>query len=232
MTELYQRKFLFRNVALELFFRDGRSFLITFAKDERAAAFEVISNRCPIAAGVGALNVAGNWKLSDAVLGPKTKLEKMTKKWERREVSNFDCKSSPTPFHNISSYVLSVDLMFLNTSAGRTYNDLTNYPIFPWIISDWTSEELDLTSPATFRDLSLPMGAQTEERRSASNLLLHSLHHADFVFAEESKERYSQILELDDGTQPFQSVHTFTLMPKVRFAHDYDIAMGHITLPL
>lgn len=94
LTELYQRKFLFRNVALELFFRDGRSFLVTFAKDERAAAFEVISNRCPIAAGVGALNVAGNWKLSDAVLGPKTKLEKMTKKWERREVSNFDCESS------------------------------------------------------------------------------------------------------------------------------------------
>lgn len=26
-------------------------------------------------------------------------------------------------------------LMAINTAAGRTYNDLTQYPIFPWIIS-------------------------------------------------------------------------------------------------
>lgn len=30
--------------------------------------------------------------------------------------------------------------MFLNTSAGRTYNDLTNYPVFPWILADYTSD--------------------------------------------------------------------------------------------
>lgn len=102
--------------------------------------------------------------------------------------------------------------MFLNTSAGRTYNDLTNYPIFPWIISDWTSEELDLTSPATFRDLSLPIGAQTEERRSTFHSLGSNVACAHQFLAEQSKERYSQILELDDGTQPFQSVPSFTLM--------------------
>lgn len=31
--------------------------------------------------------------------------------------------------------------------------------------------QLDLTNPATFRDLSRPMGAQTEQRRSVLNLL-------------------------------------------------------------
>lgn len=32
--------------------------------------------------------------------------------------------------------------MFLNTLSGRTYNDLTNYPVFPWILADYTSEKV------------------------------------------------------------------------------------------
>ncbi|KAK7507554.1 hypothetical protein BaRGS_00001489, partial [Batillaria attramentaria] len=49
-------------------------------------------------------------------------------------------------------------LMQLNTIAGRTYNDLSQYPVFPWILSDYVSEELDMTNPGVFRDLSKPMG--------------------------------------------------------------------------
>lgn len=56
-------------------------------------------------------------------------------------------------------------LIHLNTLAGRTYNDLTQYPVFPWILSDYTSEEIDLQDPTVYRDLSKPMGAQSEERR-------------------------------------------------------------------
>ena len=44
--------------------------------------------------------------------------------------------------------------MSLNTLAGRSYNDLMQYPVFPWVLADYTSEELDLASPATFRDFS------------------------------------------------------------------------------
>lgn len=60
----------------------------------------------------------------------------MTQRWQRREISNFEY------------------LMYLNTIAGRTYQDFNQYPIFPWIIADYESEKLDLNSPATFRDLS------------------------------------------------------------------------------
>lgn len=61
--------------------------------------------------------------------------------------------------------------MFLNTISGRTYNDLTNYPVFPWIIADYESETLNLADPNVYRDLSKPMGAQTEDRTSPSELL-------------------------------------------------------------
>ena len=59
-------------------------------------------------------------------------------------------------------------LMHLNTLAGRSYNDLMQYPVFPWIIADYDSEELDLLSQDTFRDLSKPMGAQTPGRLDQS----------------------------------------------------------------
>lgn len=54
--------------------------------------------------------------------------------------------------------------MHLNTLAGRSYNDLMQYPVFPWILADYDSEELDFNNPKTFRDFSKPMGAQSEER--------------------------------------------------------------------
>jgi hypothetical protein len=74
--------------------------------------------------------------------------QSLVQKWQRGEISNFNY------------------LMYLNTMAGRTYNDLSQYPIFPWIIKDYDSEVLDLTNPETFRVLSKPMGAQTPERLS------------------------------------------------------------------
>lgn len=57
--------------------------------------------------------------------------------------------------------------MQLNTIAGRTYNDLAQYPVFPWIIADYESERLDFDNPATFRNLSMPIGALNPERHKS-----------------------------------------------------------------
>ncbi|CAG9531538.1 unnamed protein product [Cercopithifilaria johnstoni] len=51
-------------------------------------------------------------------------------------------------------------LMQLNKSAGRSYNDLMQYPVFPFVLSDYKSNILDLTNPVSFRDLSRPMAIQ------------------------------------------------------------------------
>ena len=50
-------------------------------------------------------------------------------------------------------------LMRLNTLAGRTYSDLTQYPVMPWVLSDYSSPSIDLRDPSVYRDLSRPMGA-------------------------------------------------------------------------
>lgn len=72
--------------------------------------------------------------------------ENMTLKWQNGALSNFDY------------------LMYLNSKADRSFNDLTQYPVYPWIIKDYTSETLDLDNPDTFRDLSKPIGTLGEER--------------------------------------------------------------------
>ncbi|TKC52466.1 hypothetical protein EI555_012614 [Monodon monoceros] len=46
----------------------------------------------------------------------------------------------------------------------RTYNDLNQYPVFPWVLTNYESEELDLTLPGNFRDLSKPIGALNPKR--------------------------------------------------------------------
>ena len=67
---------------------------------------------------------------------------KITERWITREISNFDY------------------LMMLNTIAGRTYNDLNQYPIFPWILKDYISDVLDIHNPNIYRDFSKPIGIQ------------------------------------------------------------------------
>ncbi|EFC42183.1 BEACH domain-containing protein [Naegleria gruberi] len=70
----------------------------------------------------------------------------MTLKWQSGLISNFDY------------------LLYLNFIADRSFNDLTQYPVFPWVIADYTSKTLDLNNPNTFRDLRKPIGALNPNR--------------------------------------------------------------------
>ena len=72
--------------------------------------------------------------------------ENITLQWQHGVISNYDY------------------LLHLNSLADRSFNDLTQYPVFPWVVADYSSDALDLDSEATFRDLSKPMGALTPSR--------------------------------------------------------------------
>ena len=67
--------------------------------------------------------------------------------WEEGKISNF-------------SY-----LMILNIISGRTYSDLSQYPVFPWVLG--YNEEamiMDFNDERNYRNLSKPMGALIEEK--------------------------------------------------------------------
>lgn len=178
-----KRQFLLRDVAMEMFFSDGASVLVTcLSKKDRDSIY---SKLLSLATGVGldsdltkALNSSilhhsssnsntGSFFASKFTLAfANMNVLEATKKWKMGEISNF------------------YYLMIINTIAGRTYNDLTQYPVFPWVIADYTSDTLDLLNPASFRDLSKPMGAQTQPR------------------ANQFKERYEALESLNDNQAP------------------------------
>ena len=54
--------------------------------------------------------------------------------------------------------------MYINEASNRSFSDLSQYPIFPWVISDYLNEEIDLNDPKVYRDLSKPIGALNEDR--------------------------------------------------------------------
>jgi hypothetical protein len=58
-----------------------------------------------------------------------------TELWQKRTIGNFEY------------------LMLLNQFSGRSVNDPSQYPVLPWVLTDYTSRTLDLSSPRVFRDL-------------------------------------------------------------------------------
>uniref|UniRef100_A0A672PLH5 Lysosomal trafficking regulator n=1 Tax=Sinocyclocheilus grahami TaxID=75366 RepID=A0A672PLH5_SINGR len=55
-------------------------------------------------------------------------------------------------------------LTHLNKHAGRSFNDLMQYPVFPFILRDYTSETLDLQDTSIYRNLSKPIAVQSKEK--------------------------------------------------------------------
>lgn len=69
------------------------------------------------------------------------------KAWRTNQISNYD-------------YLLAI-----NAAAGRSFHDLSRYPVFPWVLKDYVSEQLDWDNvEKTFRDLTKPVGALNPER--------------------------------------------------------------------
>lgn len=151
IREVHNRRYLLQEIALEIFSNDGRNYLLVFNRKCRNKVSDKLLTLTPELTDSAqssctgqrrTINIEQNSGIFNALIGEKS----VVQRWERGEITNFQY------------------LMFLNTLAGRSYNDLMQYPVFPWILADYDSTELDLSNPKTFRNLSKPMGAQTAER--------------------------------------------------------------------
>lgn len=134
---IHRRRFLLDGQnGLEIYFVDGSSSLLGFENcDEADVVYATLKDRKP-----PCLVKWGKRLLTAERMFGKSKWTEM---WMRREISNFEY------------------LMQLNASAGRSYNDITQYPIFPWVLQDYESSELHLDDPKVYRDLKRPIGAQS-----------------------------------------------------------------------
>lgn len=136
---VYSRRYLLNWTALEIFFDNNRNYLFNLPKDQNRALYKALTQLKPK-------------RLKDHYFATGVEMFKkrseLTDRWRRREISNFEY------------------LMHLNELASRTYNDLTQYPVFPWILSNYSSDRIDLSDPKNYRDLKLPVGALDADRFS------------------------------------------------------------------
>ena len=49
-------------------------------------------------------------------------------------------------------------LMWLNIFSGRSFNDLSQYPVFPWLITNYTDESKEISIKNDLRNLNIPIG--------------------------------------------------------------------------
>jgi hypothetical protein len=170
LYSVYRRRYQLQQNALEFYDVHRNGTLVAFSTNEERE--EVLSKvlSTPLPSSI----------FSSSVLGGSTSINykkfmnnlraKITTQWVQGKITNFDF------------------IMHMNSFAGRTYNDLTQYPVFPWVLADYESDELDLNDPKIYRDLSKPMGAQNETR------------------AVQFRDRYEslkQSYEMGDGPPPF-----------------------------
>jgi hypothetical protein len=137
VRQILQRRRAHIQTAIEIFCANGRAFFLNFPNE---SAPEIIRRIRKLEfASDTRIQTQRDFSIYFQTLG-------FTERWAQGEMSTFEY------------------LMRLNIFSGRTFNDLSQYPFFPWVIRDYTSENLDLTSPATFRDLSRPIGALGKHR--------------------------------------------------------------------
>jgi len=163
LSEIHGRRYMLRHQAIELFFSDSHELLLNFPNGvkDRDRFHAKLRNSC---------KVPMLW--SPKSLSPRVifRRSKLTELWKKKKISNFEY------------------LMALNRMAGRSFNDLTQYPVFPWVLADYTSETIDLSDSRVYRDLEKPIGALNPDR--LARLLERFNELALFGFTEAEKFLY------------------------------------------
>ena len=186
---ILKRKYYYKNSALEIFTIKNKSYYFNF-KDEESQYIIIneitkkIGDCLKIINDIKELptlssntlninnidNIIGYQNNINPIIIKKSKfktkkhvrLSTIINQWKNWEISNFEL------------------LMLLNIFSNRSYNDITQYPVFPWILSNYTdplkseqvqinennekdinNKEENVFEDYSYRDLSLPMGMLT-----------------------------------------------------------------------
>ncbi|KAH7465661.1 Lipopolysaccharide-responsive and beige-like anchor protein [Phytophthora ramorum] len=200
LVGVYLRRYRLRDSAIEVFLRNGSTHFLDFpltTKQRRNEFVRVLYSFLP-------RSTPKQWP--GRVI---PHLATTTKAWQNRQISNFDY------------------LMALNTFAGRSFNDLTQYPVFPWVLSNYEDSTLDLSDPHNFRDLSKPVGALNAARLEEYWERYHSFDDPvipKFLYGSHYSTCAGVVLFFLFRLEPFASLHqkmqggTFDLSDRLFFS--------------
>jgi hypothetical protein len=177
--KMFVRRWLHSETALEIYIVYSKAFFLNFPEGNRNSFLKRLLNQRP------AMLKYCQKTAADA----KQLALKATKKWQEGHLSNFEY------------------LMKLNIYGDRSYNDLSQYPVFPWVIQDYASSELALGSPEVYRDLSLPVGALNAERLENVRQNHDSATDPDSYLFGSLYSSSAVVLEYLIRVEPFTSLH-------------------------
>ena len=141
---MFKRNYFYQETGLEIFTYERKSYFLNFKSNQEMLKFisDIIQHekfRTIKCYGLKGKKLIGYCKLFN-VYTKKTShyVNNKMEEWQNNIISTFEY------------------LMWLNVFSGRSFNDLTQYPVFPWIITNYQSEELDENND--YRNLSIPVG--------------------------------------------------------------------------
>ena len=163
---ILKRKYYYKNSSIEIYTVNNKSYFFNFSCQKIAEIFleEILNKLRDYSNIINDMKEKNNKEEQDNIIGylnnkhisilnkneskknTPIKLSKLVKLWKSWEISNFEF------------------LMFLNIFSNRSYIDISQYPIFPWLLSNYEDPLIkgqnDNNSEKTYsyRDLSLPMG--------------------------------------------------------------------------
>ena len=151
---MFLRYYFYIQSGLEIYTNNNKVYFLNFKtnKDMLSFTHDIImhSNEKIAFREIKAEDYKGKKLLGYELYRPNPKAKEVVKEFF---IGN---KMSDWQSRNISSLEY---LMWLNIYGGRSFNDLTQYPVFPWLVTNYEKNEIDPKND--FRDLGLGMGMLT-----------------------------------------------------------------------
>ena len=158
---IFRRRYYYKNSALEIFTTTNKTFYFNFKfEDEREIVIEEIIKKLNEPAKIiddlkdskdnfenviGFENVAVTSNQKKSI--KRIKISQKIELWKEWKMTNYEF------------------LMWMNIYGNRSFNDISQYPVFPWILNDYKDplkkENDEQEQKYDLRDMSLPMGMMT-----------------------------------------------------------------------
>ena len=155
---IFRRRYYYKNSALEIFTTTNKTFYFNFKieEDREIVMNEIIKKLNEPARIIDDLkdpkdifeNVIGFENVAVTSNTKKTvkriKISQKIEQWKEWKMTNYEF------------------LMWMNIYGNRSFNDISQYPVFPWILNDYNDplkqEPNEQGQKYNLRDMSLPMG--------------------------------------------------------------------------
>ena len=142
---IFIRQYFYVESALEIFVDNNKSYFFNFKRDKDLEQFKSDVLHHGTYREIKAEDNKNKKIVGYQQINPNSKrktysVSNKTEEWQNNNISTLEY------------------LMWLNLYSGRSFNDLTQYPVFPWIITNYSDESNEISIKNDLRNLNLPIG--------------------------------------------------------------------------